>query len=223
MPVPQRQSDEDVALTLGPRLKAARERARLTLKALSVATGLSQPFLSRLERGLVSASIANLLQICRALGLPFGRLVADETATPAPAWAVFRGGGVPVPADGYSFRPIAPALRNRRMDAFLLDFPRGHGMNLVVAHEGEELLLVLDGRLRFRFGDEVADLGPGDAVQFDSSLPHSAAAAGVRSARALMVTAPARDAPFGWHRFIEAKSRCKPPRKQPVAKRRSDS
>jgi len=226
--MPQTQSDDDIGSTLGPRLKAARERAGLTLKALSVATGLSQPFLSRLERGLVSASIANLLQICRALGLPFGRLVADEAFSPAPAWAVFRGGGVPVPADGYSFRPIAPALRNRRMDAFLLDFPRGHGMNLVVAHEGEELLLVLDGRLRFRFGDEVAELGPGDAVQFDSSLPHSAAAIGVRPARALMVAAPAREAAFGWHRFLEGKSHGKPLRKstpsttQAATKRRSD-
>jgi transcriptional regulator with XRE-family HTH domain len=227
MPVPRKQADEDIAVTLGPRLKAARGRAGLTLKALSAATGLSQPFLSRLERGQVSASIANLRQICRVLGLPFAKLIAEEADTPAPAWAVFRGGGVPVTADGYTFRPIAPALRHRRMDAFVLDFPRGRGMDLVVAHEGEELLAVLDGRLRFRFGDEVAELGPGDAVQFDSSLPHSAAAIGVRPARALMVTVPAHGEAFGWQRFLAEASSPRPgnPRTRsttsPRAKRRS--
>src|SRR5258705_184862 len=47
----QKQTDRDVAATLAPRLKAARAASRQTLKALSAATGLSQPFLSRLERG----------------------------------------------------------------------------------------------------------------------------------------------------------------------------
>lgn len=195
----EKHTDKAIAAALGPRLKAARSTAGLTLKALSAASGLSQPFLSRLERGQVSASIANLLQLCRVLGLSVGDLLASAAASPAPAWNIFRanGGGAPVAADGYSFRLIAPTLRGRRMDSFLLDFPRDGGMEFMVAHEGEELLLVLDGRIRFRFGDEAAILEPGDAVQFDSSLPHSAANIGIRPARALMVTAPARGAPFG--------------------------
>jgi transcriptional regulator with XRE-family HTH domain len=200
----QRQEADDIAAALGPRLKAARGAAGMTLKALSAATGLSQPFLSRLERGQVSASIANLLQIGRALGLSIGALLDGEAAAPAASWAVFRGGGAPVAADGYSFREIAPALRRRRMDAFVLDFPPGRAMELVVAHDGEELLLVLEGGIRFRFGAEECLLQAGDAVQFDSSLPHSAGNAGPRPARLLMVTAPAGHAPFPWQRFLAA-------------------
>jgi transcriptional regulator with XRE-family HTH domain len=196
-----RQDERAVADAVGARIKAARGAAGLTLKALSAATGLSQPFLSRLERGLVSASIANLLQIGRALGLSMAELVEGEAPAPAPGWVVHRG-GPPVAADGYSFRQLAPGLRGRRMDAFVLDFPPGQGMDLVVAHEGEELLYVLEGRIRFRFGEEEALLGAGDAVQFDSSLPHTARNAGARPARLLMVTAPGRGEPFGWQRAL---------------------
>lgn len=192
-----RQGEREVAGAVGARIKQARSAAGLTLRTLSAATGLSQPFLSRLERGQVSASIANLLQIGRALGFSMAELLEGEAPAPAPGWIVHRGGS-PVAADGYSFRQLAPGLRGRRMDAFVLDFPPGQGMDLVVAHEGEELLYVLEGRVRFRFGEEEALLGPGDAVQFDSSLPHTAQNAGPKPARLLMVTAPGRGEPFGW-------------------------
>jgi uncharacterized cupin superfamily protein len=75
-------------------------------------------------------------------------------------------------------------------------------MDLVVAHEGEELLYVLEGSVRFRFGEEEELLGAGDAVQFDSALPHTAQNAGPKAARLLMVTAPGRGEPFGWQRAL---------------------
>lgn len=209
-----RQDEREIAGAVGGRIKAARSAAGLTLKALSAATGLSQPFLSRLERGLVSASIANLLQIGRALGLSMAELLEGEAPPPAPGWAVHRG-GAPVAADGYSFRQLAPALRRRRMDAFVLDFPPGRGMDLVVAHEGEELLYVLEGRVRFRFGEEEALLGPGDAVQFDSALPHTAQNAGPEPVRLLMVTAPGRGEPFGWQRALAEAANRKKRRRKP--------
>ena len=206
----ERQDERAVADAVGARIRDARSAAGLTLRELSQATGLSQPFLSRLERGQVSASIANLLQIGRALGLSMAELLEGEARAPAPGWVVHRG-GPPVAADGYSFRQLAPGLRGRRMDAFVLDFPPGQGMDLVVAHEGEELLYVLEGSIRFRFGEEEALLGAGDAVQFNSALPHTAQNAGPKPARLLMVTAPGRGEPFGWQRALaEAANRPKP-------------
>lgn len=197
MPLPQRQDDDALAATVGGRIRAARETAGLTLKALAERTGLSQPFLSRLERGQVSASIANLLEIARALGLGVAALLEGDQPVPERRWSVHRGGPA-LSGDGYSFRQLAPELRRRQMDAFLLEFPSRHGQELTVAHEGEELLYVLEGRIRFRFGEEEALLGPGDAVQFDSSLPHNATNVGPKPARLLMVTTPARAEPFGW-------------------------
>jgi len=212
MQLRREQEEQEVAGALGARIKAARDARRLTLRSLAAATGLSQPFLSRLERGQVSASVSNLLLIGRALELSMAELLEGEAPPAAPGWVVHRG-GAPAEGDGYSFRQIAPGLRGRRMDAFVLDFPPGRAMELTVAHEGEELLYVLEGRISFRFGEEEALLGPGDAVQFDSSLPHTAGNPGPRPARLLMVTAPGRGAPFGWQRALaEAANREKPGR-----------
>src|SRR4029453_9028331 len=66
------------------RLREARRTRRLTLRALSEKTGLSEPFLSRLERGRVSTSIANLILITRTVGIDLGRPFQDRARTTAP-------------------------------------------------------------------------------------------------------------------------------------------
>lgn len=197
MGLPVKQDEEAVAVSVGRRIRVAREATSLTLKALAERTGLSQPFLSRLERGHVSASIANILEIARALGLGVAALLEGDAPAPERSWSVHRGGSE-FSGDGYSFRPLAHELRRQQMDAFVLNFPPHHGLELTVAHEGEELLYVLEGRIQFRFGDEEVLLEPGDAVQFDSSLPHTARNIAAKPARLLMVTTPTRAKPLGW-------------------------
>ena len=65
------------------RLREARRTRRFTLRALSEKTGLSEPFLSRLERGRVSTSIANLILITRTVGIDLGQLFQDAAGTTA--------------------------------------------------------------------------------------------------------------------------------------------
>jgi uncharacterized cupin superfamily protein len=40
------------------------------------------------------------------------------------------------------------------------------------SHDGEETILVLEGEAVFRYGDERFALDEGDAIPFDSSVPH---------------------------------------------------
>src|SRR5512132_4035501 len=88
------------------RLREARRTQRLTLRMLSEKTGLSEPFLSRLERGLVSTSIANLILITRTVGIDLGQLfqgVSGTTTTQhyALVRAAERRPPQEVPATGY--------------------------------------------------------------------------------------------------------------------------
>ena len=60
--------------------------------------------------------------------------------------------------------------------------PRAH------MHPGYEFLYILDGELELHHGEHHCTLGPGDAVYFDSSTPHSYICAGKKPADALIVT-----------------------------------
>jgi transcriptional regulator with XRE-family HTH domain len=191
---------------IGERIRARRQDRGLTLQVLSAETGLSQAFLSRLERGQVSASVANLLQIAGALALPMHELFADPDGNGAAAmpYAVSRaadaGEARRVPSTGYFWEPLAAARAGGRLEALLLTFPRQAEAETLVAHEGEELCFVLEGHIRFRIGGETVRLGPGDSIHLDSRVPHNAENDGAQPARVLMVTAaPHRGAEtFDW-------------------------
>lgn len=55
-------------------------------------------------------------------------------------------------------------------------------------HPGYEFLYILEGELELHHGEHNCTLGPGDAVYFDSSTPHSYICAGKKPADALIVT-----------------------------------
>ena len=54
---------------IGRRLRSARAGAGLTLAVVARQAGVSEGFLSKLERGQAAASIANLIQLADVLGV----------------------------------------------------------------------------------------------------------------------------------------------------------
>ncbi len=68
---------------IGAQLRAERMSRQLTLQQVASAAGLTKGFLSQLERGESSVSIASLLGLCGVLGIDVATLV--QKATPAVA------------------------------------------------------------------------------------------------------------------------------------------
>src|ERR687898_2653438 len=59
---------------IGSRLRAARRARGMTIAELASAAGLSNGFISLLERDETNASVATLLRICELLGVRIGSL-----------------------------------------------------------------------------------------------------------------------------------------------------
>lgn len=77
-------------LTLPTRVKYARERGKMTMKALALRAEMDPSQITRLEAGDNQEGIeaATLIRLARALGVPVGWLAADE-GEPGPV-PVFR-------------------------------------------------------------------------------------------------------------------------------------
>ena len=69
-------SAKDHRSTLGANIRNRRTRARLTLELLAEKADLHPNFLGRVERGEEYISLAALIRIARALGVPLKDLVA---------------------------------------------------------------------------------------------------------------------------------------------------
>ncbi|MBR0641659.1 helix-turn-helix domain-containing protein [Plastoroseomonas hellenica] len=181
---------------LGARLRVLRLGRGLTLDVLAEAAGIDKGYLSRLERGLKAPSIATLLRLSEALGVPAAELFGERVAEHAVH--VMRAPERPaVPGDalGHAFQMLSRA--GAALEAFVIhpaaEFPPE---SAAAIHSGEELLFVLSGTIEMRFADRGFVLGAGDCAQFPGHLPHRMRRVGPEPASALVaVTRPGRERP----------------------------
>ena len=68
-------------------------------------------------------------------------------------------------------------------------------------HQDEELIVVLEGTLEARSGDEVHIVGPGHTLAIPQQVPHGFTVIGEGAAR-LLVFFPVPD-PFSWTTYLE--------------------
>lgn len=158
--------DDDVLEAVGPRLRALRRDRGITLAGLAVMTGVSESTLSRLESGQRRPSLELLLPLARIYDVPLDDLVgAARTGDP-------RIHLKPIRRFGMTFVPLS--RRPGGVHAFKMIIPaRPEPLEPTPqTHEGFEWVYVLNGRLRLVIGERDLTLPPGEAAEFDTSLPH---------------------------------------------------
>jgi transcriptional regulator with XRE-family HTH domain len=155
---------------VGPRLRRVREERGVTLAGLAEATGISKSTLSRLENGQRRPSLELLLPIAQSHQVPLDELVgAPEAVDPRVRFAPRQVHG----------RTVVPLTRHPgALQAWKLVIPAEQDEPHPRVHDGYEWLYVLSGRLRLVLADHDMVLGPGEAAEFDTRLPHWFGSAG---------------------------------------------
>ncbi|MDI6839041.1 MAG: XRE family transcriptional regulator, partial [Rhizobiaceae bacterium] len=158
-------------------------------------TGLSPAMLSKIERGQLFPTLPTLVRIAMVFGVGLDHFFAPEKDRPL--IAVVRKGErirLPVPAgDGppaWLFESLDYPVADRRMEAYYAEFPADAPPSEPHRHGSAEFIYVLSGRLSVDVDGEENVLHPGDAMYFDSSVPHSYRREGAVACKALVVTAP---------------------------------
>ncbi|MFF5142710.1 helix-turn-helix domain-containing protein [Streptomyces sp. NPDC013157] len=155
---------DDVLAGVGPRLRRLRKEREVTLAALSETTGISVSTLSRLESGLRKPSLELLLPIAQAHQVPLDELVG------APPAGDPRVRAKPMERHGRTFLPLT--RQPGGLQAFKVIEPKRKPEPEPRTHEGYEWLYVLSGKLRLVLGEHDVVLGPGEAAEFDTRVPH---------------------------------------------------
>jgi transcriptional regulator with XRE-family HTH domain len=177
-------------IDVGERLRAIRVLRRRTLKEIASGAGVSESFLSQLERGRTSASVATLQRLASALGIDVSDLFATD-GLPRPtvlrraardhlAWGELGRKALLTPKPFHSLEVVAAEFEPGGSTG---GEPYTHG-------DSEELLLVVAGRVHVQLGAEVYDLGEGDSVHYRSSTPHRVSNPGGETAEVMFVISP---------------------------------
>jgi transcriptional regulator with XRE-family HTH domain len=169
---------------VGPAVRRLRRERALTLADVAGRTGLNVGYLSQIENDKASPSLETLAALGEALDVPISWFLVDTSPPPRvvragdrPKRRVLRGEGTLEDVDGGVGRDV------RIVQSTLAPGART-GLH---AHAGDEHHLILTGRVRLTQGTHEADLGPGDYLVWDATIPHDAACLGDEPATLLIV------------------------------------
>lgn len=176
------------AQALGMRLRVLRQKKQLTLDALAGLCEMDKSYISRVERGKKSPSLATLIRLSEALGVSVGALFGDGVG--AEDIQVFRG------SDRVTVQPMATGapyleaigIKSEILSTFLLHPQEdsqvvGHGS----VHTGEECVFVLAGEVEVIFDARKVRLKPQDCVHFPGIVPHKIRRIGAAPALVLLI------------------------------------
>jgi transcriptional regulator with XRE-family HTH domain len=170
---------------IGEAIRYIRKEKGFTLNALAEKSGFSQGFLSKVENSQKAPSIATLIRIANALNVRISDIFG-ETELETPITHVRKNERKKLSSNGL-YEALAPQFHNRHMDPYILKDSPGKSTNPVVQHEGEEMLFVLEGRMKFFHGNKEFIVEEGDCIYYDSGIPHTGFPVGDKELKCLMV------------------------------------
>ena len=175
---------------IGELLKRLREQRGLSLRTLATKVGFSASFISQLENGQVSPSIASLDRIAGELGLTLASLFE---ATQAPVPSVVRSTARPGFTSSWSrarVESLTPSGERRPLEAVAVSLaPLGASGKDASVHPADQFAYVLQGPLTLTLGGQRLSLDTGDAAMIPRKTPHRWHNEGIGTAQVLLVSA----------------------------------
>jgi transcriptional regulator with XRE-family HTH domain len=173
-------ADADLHVELGRWLRLLRNRQGLSLAAVAAQSGLSQSFLSQMERGLVQPSLRSVNRVARALGTTASAVFALQGSGPV---SLVRSG------EGEIFAEARLLVRGNRAIHPLEIRGAPTEFGDYFEHPGEELLYVIAGRIEVEVARTTRYLlERGDAIYYAGMVGHQWRNADGGPIHVLMVT-----------------------------------
>jgi transcriptional regulator with XRE-family HTH domain len=179
-----------VEVDLGARIRALRLARGETLRKLASEAGVTESFLSQVERGVASPSIASVQRIAGARGKSIAELFAADERAGIVVRArdrrrvVYQGLGA---IDEFLTRAT-----DGRLQVIMSSIQPGGGTGdeAYIHDSDEEVVVVLEGVLDLWVGPEHYRLETGDAVTHSSRVPHRNTNPGPGVARVIFCITP---------------------------------
>jgi transcriptional regulator with XRE-family HTH domain len=185
---------------VGRRIREHREQQNLSLRELARRLGISPSAISQIETGKSRPSVSTLYSIVTELGMSLDELFSEDggksarraaptgpAVAPAQLQPVRENDGPSerhVQRDGRRLAiELETGVRWERLtprpdaeaDFLYVVYDVGGASaecNRFIRHSGREYGLLLSGRLQLTVGFDEYELGPGDSICFDSTVPH---------------------------------------------------
>ncbi|MGH4124845.1 MAG: helix-turn-helix domain-containing protein [Clostridium sp.] len=154
------------------KIRNLRKEKDLTLKDLSMKTGLSVSFLSQVENGYSSLAITSLKKIAEALNVQMNYFFKPPEIhnflVKAQEDKVFK-----IEGSNSEFIRISGDFTGRKIESLIIIIPPDQMHGSKSSHPGEEFVYLLEGALIVNLAGIDYLLKAGDSIQYPSTTDHS--------------------------------------------------
>jgi transcriptional regulator with XRE-family HTH domain len=175
---------------IGAKVAKARAERGWSLATLAERAGLSTAAVHKIEKSGMTPTIASLMKVAAALGKSVGYFVEEVEATrPVTVIRSDERSRLYTSKQGLELQNISG-----RYGPFWVAGAEAYVEPLAdsgpepMSHPGEELVLLLEGRMTFTIDGEPYELDAGDSIHFRTVRPHSWANTDERRARAVWLS-----------------------------------
>ena len=173
----------------GAALRAQRRDRRLSLQEVSTATGISASFLSLVENDKSDITLGRLMKLASFYDVHVSDLLPPGTGRDPIIIRTNERRYIASPSEGIDIALLAPTA-----SAVCCRWSRSSSRRSLgrdVAHEGEEFIYVLTGRILIEMdGHDPITLEPGDAAFYRADRPHMFSALDDVPASVIAVASP---------------------------------
>lgn len=178
---------------VGKKLKAIRLKSDMTIQELASESNVSSNMISRIERGLTIPSVEILMKLAAVFEKSINYFVEEvstthEIVSTSPGE---RDTTVYDDEDNMHTESFTSGLRDPQFMSFLCTVPPGGTSGQKhMHHPGDELIVLMEGKLKVIIAGEEYMLNAGDSLSFKSHLPHRWTNVGDGDARVIWTLSP---------------------------------
>lgn len=156
-------------MDIGSTIRAIRKRKNITIAQICEESGLSQGFMSQVETNKTSPSISTLESIAQALKVPLAYLLLKKEDR----MNIVRKNERRITTSGADKLKVEHMSSRKNVRMMLVELPPGASTgDDPHAHEGEEIHVVIKGKIYAEQGEDAAEFEEGDSFSWNACTPH---------------------------------------------------
>lgn len=158
---------------VGDLIRTLRSERQLSVRTLAGRSGFSPSFVSQVEHGQASPSIASLERIVQVLGVTLGEFFHRLGGSPMTVVRVNDRAELNSVWSRAKIEALGPAGPGHALEALMITLkPGGRSASQPSAHQSDEFALVVSGEVRLVLESESHDLAPGDSATISAGTLH---------------------------------------------------
>ncbi|MGN0642200.1 MAG: AMP-binding protein [Huintestinicola sp.] len=166
---------EPIIREVAMRIRELREICHYTPEQMAEKTESTVEDYLALESGETDFGFTAIYKCAQAFGVSMKDLLEGSSPSLSEYTVTRSGEGLPIKrTEGFKYYNLASSFKDKVIEPFLVDIPYVDGDNKDLSqHAGQEMDIVLEGRLQVKIQDNIEVLNPGDSIYYNSTLPHA--------------------------------------------------